>query len=313
MAGSEHNVSYWVESAPGPRRAALETDLEADVAVVGAGIVGLTAALLLKQAGKRVAVLEMAEVAGGVSGYTTAKITSGHGSIYSALESKHGAEVAARYAQANQEALASIAALVEQHQIDCDFERRANFVYATEDSGKAKITEEIEAARRAGLPVEMVLETDLPFEIAAAVKLEDQAQFHPRKYLLHLAELVEGDGSHVFERSRVIDLTEDSPCEVRTDAGAVTANDVIIATHYPFWDRALYFPRVHQKRSYIVAAKIRGAVDGHRRRAGTAFGSQVRNDHAKRKGNPCAIAGNASNLGEMRNAGTINRGALSDP
>jgi glycine/D-amino acid oxidase-like deaminating enzyme/nitrite reductase/ring-hydroxylating ferredoxin subunit len=260
VSEAERNVSYWVESAPGPERKALETDHEVDVVVVGAGIVGLTTALLLKQAGKRVVVLEMAEVASGVSGYTTAKVTSGHGSIYGALESKHGPETAALYAQANQEALASIAALVEQHQIDCDFERRANFVYTTQESNKTKIDEEVQAARGAGLPVEMVLEADLPFQIAAAVKLEDQAQFHPRKYLLHLAEMVDGDGSQIFEHSRVTELVEDTPCKVRTDVATVTAHDVVIATHYPFWDRALYFPRVHQKRSYIVTAKIRGPL-----------------------------------------------------
>ena len=93
-AHSTINVSYWVDSTEGPRHPFLDGDVEVDVAVVGAGIVGLTAARLFKRAGKTVAVLEMDRVGRGVTGYTTAKVTAGHSLIYQQLEKKHGEEVA---------------------------------------------------------------------------------------------------------------------------------------------------------------------------------------------------------------------------
>jgi Rieske Fe-S protein len=108
--------------------------------------------------------------------------------------------------------------------------------------------------------VSLVTDTDLPYEIEVAVRLDNQAQFHPRKYLLHFAQEIVGDGSAIFENSRVIDVSEGDRCEVQTDSGRVLASHVILATHYLFWDRGLLFPRVHPKRSYTIAGPLNGAT-----------------------------------------------------
>jgi glycine/D-amino acid oxidase-like deaminating enzyme/nitrite reductase/ring-hydroxylating ferredoxin subunit len=261
-AHSTTNVSFWVASTDPPGYPQLNEGVHVDVAVVGAGIVGLTAARLLKRAGKTVAVLEMDRVGRGVSGYTTAKVTSGHGLIYQKLEDKHGLEASRSYATANQRALETIAGWIEAEGIDCDFERRPNFVYSESESEMESIEREVSAAGRAGLDVTLVTDTELPFDIAAAVRLGGQAQFHPRKYLIHLAGDIDGDGSHVFEGSRVVGVSEGDPCEVRTDQGSIFARHVIIATHYPMLDRGLFFPRVHPKRSYAVAGAWAGGLNG---------------------------------------------------
>jgi glycine/D-amino acid oxidase-like deaminating enzyme/nitrite reductase/ring-hydroxylating ferredoxin subunit len=227
-----------------------------DVAVVGAGMVGISCARLLKQAGKTVALLEMDEVGRGVTGYTTAKVTSGHSTIYSQLMSKHGLDVARRYAAANEAGLEQIARTVEEESIDCDFEERANYVYCEDPEQISQVEDEVDAAGRAGLAVTFTQETSLPYPIAGAARLDGQAQFHPRKYLLHLAGGIPGDGSHLFENTRVTGLNEGSRCRVETPNGTVTASHVIVATNYPFIDRALMFPRIHPKRSYVVAGPI---------------------------------------------------------
>lgn len=255
-AHSNINVSYWVESTSTPERPPLEGDVRVDVAIVGAGIVGLTAARTLKRAGRTVAVIEMDRVCRGVTGYTTAKVTSGHGLIYQKIEKEHGLDKARGYAAANQNALELMARWIEEDDIDCDFERRSNYVYAESDQKLQSVEKEVDAARRAGLDVSFVEDLDLPFEIAGAVRLDNQAQFHPRKYLARFANEIDGDGSTIFENSRVTSLSEGEPCTVVTSAGRVTASHVILATHYPFWDRGLFFPRVHQQRSYAVAGPI---------------------------------------------------------
>lgn len=259
-AHSTTNVSYWVDSTAGAEHPPLQGDVQVDVAIVGAGIVGLTAARILKRAGKTVALLEMDRIARGVSGYTTAKVTSGHGLIYQEIEKKHGADAARGYAAANQAALEQMATWVREDEIDCDFERRPNYVYSETEEQRSAIEKEVEAARRAGLQASLVTDLDLPYAVAAAVRQDNQAQFHPRKYLLRLARDVAGDGSRIFENSRVVDVSENERCEVRTDAGRVLADDVILATHYPFWDRGLLFPRVHPKRSYAVAGPLTGST-----------------------------------------------------
>lgn len=260
-AHSSTNVSFWVDSTSAPEHPSLEGPVEVDVAIVGAGIVGLTAARILKRAGKTVAVVEMDRIVRGVTGYTTAKVTSGHSLIYQQLEEKHGQEAARGYAAANQGALEQMAGWIGDEGIDCDFERRPNFVYSETSQELDAIEKEVEAARRAGLDVTLVTDLDLPYEVRAAVRLDDQAQFHPRRYLLHFARDIAGGGSYIFESSRVVDVCEGDKCEVKTERGSVIANHVILATHYPFWDRGLFFPRVHPKRSYAVAGVLNGSSE----------------------------------------------------
>jgi Rieske Fe-S protein len=110
--------------------------------------------------------------------------------------------------------------------------------------------------QKLGLPAAFVTETPLPYEVAGAVKLDNQAQFHPRKYLLGLAETIPGDGSHVFENTRVTHVNQGEPCTVETERGNVKAADVVLATHLPFMDRGLFFAKAHPHRSYAVAAPI---------------------------------------------------------
>ncbi|HEX2294077.1 MAG TPA: FAD-binding oxidoreductase, partial [Actinomycetota bacterium] len=254
MAG--HNRSFWVESTPDPEFGPLTADLRVECCVIGAGITGLTTALLLQRAGMKVAVLEMGGIARGVTGYTTAKVTSLQGTVYSQLESQHGAEAAAVYAAANEAALAQVAALVREHDIDCDFETRSNYTYCEDPSDVSKIEQEAEAASRAGLPVEVVHETSLPFEVAAAVRLDGQAQFHPRRYLLRLVEELERGGCLFFDDTRATGVDEGDPCVVETTGGTVRADHVVVATHYTFLDRSMMFPRVHPARSYALVGPV---------------------------------------------------------
>ena len=262
-AHSEVNVSYWVDSTSTQVRPRLEGDIEVDVVIVGAGIVGLTAARVLKDAGRTVAVVEMDRIVRGVTGYTTAKVTSGHSLIYQELERKHGSAKARAYARTNEAALEQMARWIEEDSIECDFERRPNYVYAETSEKLSSIEKEVAAARRAGLDASLVDDLDLPYGVAGAVRLDGQAQFHPRKYLSRFADRIPGDGSFLFENSRVIDVSEGRRCEVQTDAGRVFADHVVLATHYPFWDRGLFFPRVHPKRSDAIAGPIDEASAPH--------------------------------------------------
>ena len=250
------NPSFWLESTPDTSYPPLTSGVSVDVAVIGAGITGLTAAAQLKRAGKTVAVLESKRIVRGASGYTTAKVTAGHGVVYSELTKTFGAEGARMYAQANEAAIERIGRFVEEDTIDCDFERKANYVYAESSDEVASIEQEVEAVRASGLDASFVEETSLPYGVAGAVRLANQAQFHPRKYLLALAQTIPGDGSHVFELTRALDVDDAEPCEVTTDRGTLRARDVIVATHLPFLDRGLFFAKTYPHRSYAVAAAI---------------------------------------------------------
>jgi len=126
-------VSYWMASADPTDHDALATEADAEFAIVGGGIVGLTTALLLAEAGREVLVVEADRIAAGVSGYTTAKLTAGHGLLYSHLESSFGTDAARLYAESQLAGLAHVFDLCENHAIDCDLETRPNYVVADTD------------------------------------------------------------------------------------------------------------------------------------------------------------------------------------
>ena len=247
--------SLWLATASGPPRAPLSRDLEVDVAVVGAGITGITTALLLKRGGASVAVLEAGRVCAGTTGYTTAKVSSLHGTVYSELVRTFGEDGARVYAQANEGGLGLIAELVAELAIDCDLRRKPNYTYATSPAGVRDVEREAEAARAAGLPVTLTDRLDLPFPVSAAVGLDEQAEFHPRKYVLALAEQVAADGSHVFEHTPVTGVDQGSPARVQANGHTVTAGAVVVATGMPILDRGLYFARETPVRSYVVAVQ----------------------------------------------------------
>jgi glycine/D-amino acid oxidase-like deaminating enzyme/nitrite reductase/ring-hydroxylating ferredoxin subunit len=252
------HTSVWLDTGPPqPAFPQLEQHVRADVAVLGGGIAGITTALLLAEAGASVVLLEADRLACGVTGHTTAKVSSQHGLIYARLRSRFGADAARTYGEANQAALDWIAHRVERDGIDCDLRRRPSYAYVTGDRSQAE--EEAEAAAEAGLPASLVERTPLPFPVAAAVRFEDQAEFHVRKYLLALAARLGDRGCRVFEHSHAVEVDTDEHCMVKTPGGRVTADHVVVATHFPFLDRSLAFARVHPERSYALLCRIAGS------------------------------------------------------
>ena len=239
--------SVWIATTERAGFNPLDAPIEVDVAVLGAGIAGLTTALLLKQAGVRVAVLEAGGVCCATTGHTTAKVSAQHGLIYATLSSTVGEDGARAYAEANVAAIDLVDGLVREHGIDCDWERRPAYAYTEQDSQVSQIEREVDAAQAAGLVASYTEQTDLPWPVKAAVCFDNQAQFHPRRYCLALARLVDGDGSRVFEHTRALDVDDGSPCVVETERHEVRAASVVLATHLPYLDRGAFFARVHPR------------------------------------------------------------------
>ncbi|MBE9179668.1 FAD-dependent oxidoreductase [Oculatella sp. LEGE 06141] len=236
-----------------------------DVAIAGGGITGLTAALLLKRAGLSVAVVEALTIAGGVTAYTTAHISEVPDVGYKTLRSTFGESDARLAADARRAAIERIAQFVSEAQIDCQFERVTGYLYAESDDD-SMLESEAQAARGLGVDATFSTAVPLPFPVRAGVVFPNQAQFNAVSYLQALASLVDGDGSYVFERSRVLDVTGSSPYQITTEQGTVTARNVILATHTPIHDIAnmqdlyLLTTKLTPYRSYVVAAQLRSPV-----------------------------------------------------
>jgi glycine/D-amino acid oxidase-like deaminating enzyme len=248
--------SLWLATSPETDYPPLSGGLSADVAVLGGGIVGITAALLLRNAGLKVALVESNRIAQGVSGHTAGKITSLHQTIYSHLISAFGTEKARLYGEANQTAIETIAAWVQAKKIDCDFVRKLAYTYAESPEALEMVEQEVRSAQVLGLPASFADKLPLPFQTLGAVCFSSQAQFHPRKYLLSLALSFVNDGGLIFEKTRALDIAEGEPCQVVTDRGTLKAKDIIISSHFPFYDRTgFYASHLFPQRTYMLAVQ----------------------------------------------------------
>lgn len=245
--------SYWVATTQKSNYPALPGNIRVDVAIIGGGIVGITSAFLLKEAGISVAVIEADRILKGTTGHTTAKITSQHDLIYDRLISEFGRGKAKQYAESNQEAIDRIEYIVRSWDIDCDFSRKPAYVYAGSETSSQKIIDEVNAARSLGLPASF--EGDLPFRFKTygSVRFNRQAQFHPRKYLCALAKEIKGNGCYIFEKTRALGIEGGGPVIVKTDRGNITAENIIQATHFPILDKpGELFKKLKQSMSYVL-------------------------------------------------------------
>jgi glycine/D-amino acid oxidase-like deaminating enzyme/nitrite reductase/ring-hydroxylating ferredoxin subunit len=237
-------------------------DVTADVLVIGAGITGVTTAALAQRAGLRVAVLDAGRLGASVTTHATVKVTVGHGTAYSRIEQERGTDAAAAYAAANLAGYAEVMNLIHSFGIDCDWEQGLPHVVYAERAGEvAQIENEAAVAARLGLPAAVTGSVPVPFEVAAAVGFENQAQFHPGRYLAGLAEALVKQGGVVMEEVRVLGVDEDGEiCHVDTTAGRISAPHVVVATHHPILDRGGQFARMTARRSYGIAGVLPAGV-----------------------------------------------------
>lgn len=254
----EYLKSYWIDSTEKTNYPSLQEDINVDVAIIGGGIVGITAGYLLKKQGVNFAILEASRIVEGTSGFTTAKVTSQHGLIYDTIKNSSGIDRAKQYADANQSSIDFIEETINLLKIDCDFERLPAYVYTNDYNYVEKIEKEGEVAASLGIQAKVTNTIPINLPIKNALVFENQAQFHPRKYLLSLAEEISKEGNCIFENTSILELEKGGTVVITASNGKkVTASKVIISSHFPCYDGlGLYLARLRPERSYIVAATI---------------------------------------------------------
>ncbi|MDI6100232.1 FAD-dependent oxidoreductase [Actinoplanes sp. NEAU-A12] len=260
LPGSEE--SYWMDTTSATAYPVLTDDVDVDVVVIGGGIAGICTAWELTEAGQTVALVEADRIAAGVTGNTTAKLSALHTLIYQRIRKSFDTDAARLYAASQQQAIERVFDVAARLNTDCDLERVPAYTWADSPDQLDRIRAEADAAAEAGLAASFVTETGLPFPVAGAVRVENQAQFHPRSYLLALAADLTWNGGLIFERTRATGLHDGDPCTVTTEGGrTITARRVVIATHYPVFDRALTFARLEPRRELVIAATIPAEKD----------------------------------------------------
>lgn len=238
--------SIWHKGAPSVRFEALDGDRSTDVLIIGGGIAGVLCAYKLKNAGVDCILAESGRILSGITKNTTAKITLGHGLIYDKLIKRFGKEKAGHYLEAQMRAGEQYARLCRES--DCCYEVRDSYVYSLDK--REKIEREVLALSSLGVTAELSDAPELPFEVAGAVRVKNQAQFHPLKFLYEIAQ-----GLSIYENTKVLELMDG---RARTSRGNISYKKLIVATHFPMLNKhGSYFLKLYQHRSYVLA--LRGA------------------------------------------------------
>lgn len=250
--------SVWLDTTPSTFYPELKGDFSVDAAVIGGGIAGLTTAWNLIEAGLSVAVLEAKRIVTGVTGLTTAKFTVGQGAIYQQLLEHFSRDLVKQYAAANSEAIDWLVDLVDRERIDCDLRLTDMYVVAETEKDLKILRKELKAARIAGLSPVFQEKIPLPIPSFGALLYGSQVSFHPRKYLLALADLFKVRGGKIYEETKVLKVEEGEPCRIITETGTVRAKKVVVASHFPIYDPDLYFARLEPIRAYALGVELDG-------------------------------------------------------
>ena len=256
--------SYWIQSTKNLKlNEKITNNYETDVCIIGAGLAGLSTGYYLAKEGINVIILDKDNIGQKVSGNTTAKITLQHNLIYDYLIKSFGTDFAMKYFKSNKEAISNIKKIIDDENIECDFEYQDNYVYTINQDDITKIHNEIKAinslnnilnSNEKDIFADFVTSCNLPFKICGAIKVKDQAQFHPLKYMFGLSKAIKNKGGIIFTNSLVTDVKQnDGVYTTYTDKHFIRSKYIVIASHFPFKDfPGFYFSKMYQSTSYVL-------------------------------------------------------------
>jgi len=253
------SASIWTDAEQ--ERYAAPPPHEIDTCIVGAGIAGLTTALVLARQGVRVAVLDDGPIGGGETGRTSAHLASAVDDHFYELESKFGERGAQLIAESHAAAIDFIEATIQEHGIDCDFRRVDGYLFAAPDDrgehAQRVLDKELAAARRAGLTVEPIDRPPLPFDPGMALRFANQAEFHPLRYLRGLAAAVVEAGGTIHTGVHALAIEPAAPLVVKLSGGrTILCRTAVDATNASITSPRTLPLKQAAYRSYCIAIAV---------------------------------------------------------
>lgn len=259
--------SFWNEERKNYKEyESINEDINTSVCIIGGGLSGLSTAYYLSKH-TDVVLVERDRICNRTSGGNTGKVTSQHGLFYDYLINSQSREFAQKYFEANEKAIQNIEEIVNAENIECDFEKEKAYVFTQKETEVYKIEDEKKAIDKiAKDKTKLTKQISLPLEIAGAIEMENQAQFHPVKYGYGLANCITKNNGKIFENSQAKDIKKkNGKYIVYVNDKTITADYVVISTRYPFISApGYYFLKMYQSTSYAIVADVKKELfDGY--------------------------------------------------
>ena len=249
------NISIW-QTTGAMRLTITDVNDNYDVAIVGGGITGVTAGLLLQQAGRNCVIVEAHNIGYGTTGGTSAHINTFADTGFKDVESDFGEKGAKLFAQAIREGFGLIRENIRRYDIDCDFEEKIGYVYAEDEKQVKELLDIYQGAVKVGVEVRKAVDVPCPVIYKEAIAFPGQAQFHPLKYLNSISAEYMKLGGNIMENAIVADVVKEGDIHiVRSAKGEIRAKNVIYATHMPPGINVFSF-RCAPYRSYVLGVKL---------------------------------------------------------
>ena len=231
-------------------------DIIYDVIIVGAGITGVTTALLLQQSGKNCLLVEAENAGFGTTGGTTAHLNTFYDTSYYQIINDFGEENAKLVAQGAKAAIGLIKNNIEANKIDCNFEEKDGWLFALNEKQGTELNDIVEAAHKVEVAMEFTGQNPFPIPYFKAVHIPGQAQFNPIQYIYGLLKAFQAAGGILIENCRVTKIEEGAVLNVETNRGNFRAGKAVYATHIPPGVNLLHF-RCAPYRSYVIGIKLK--------------------------------------------------------
>lgn len=256
---SGNTISYWNKTGEKKHYPRLTKSISADILIIGGGITGVTCAYCLAAKGLKPVLIEAGVLCDGTTGNTTGKVTVQHGILYYKIEKKYGPHAARDYALSQSSALDFVKDAVKKHSIDCRLSKNIAYIYAENQNEWDTLTLEYEAAKKAGMDVELIEHANFPPNNSGLLACKDQYVIHSVRYVGGLAEAALAAGAVIYCDTKAVKL-EDGDVKTVFCEGDVTiqAKHVVMATQYPFYDGPnLFYIRLYPKRDYGIALRAK--------------------------------------------------------
>jgi glycine/D-amino acid oxidase-like deaminating enzyme len=248
--------TLWVTTAQLPTYPALSKDIKAEVAIVGGGLTGLLSAYVLGKAGKKVAVIEKETIAEGATHLTTAFLTASLDTDPSKLIETFGVEHARKIVTSHMTAIDFIESIITEEQIDCDFMRCPNYIYAHKDEEFGTLLGEFDSVKQLGITANISGDPLHGFRNYGYIEMANQAKFHPLKFLRGLLHAMKKYDVQIFEKTEAKDIKESTQTVITKDKKKIQAEWILATTYEPFGQPLGLFFKKGMYQTYILEAHI---------------------------------------------------------